>query len=195
MPEIVDFAAARGARLGRLAEQLPPSGLWQGRIVSLPDGVAAEPTSPNDAAQAVAAFRDGFLDAVGTAPCSVDGFLLEARECLRWDMLLAPLAVAACCVVRDIPGAAGLSVEAFPAPDTLTGWGTRGLRGPRPLLHAAAFAVATASRLSGGPEVYLDRAVETFGLVLQAQALPSTRLTDVGGRLLTLPERPSPLSQ
>ncbi|AWJ94386.1 hypothetical protein Sp245p_31515 (plasmid) [Azospirillum baldaniorum] len=193
MPKILDFAAARDTLIGRRAECLPPSSLWQGRIISLPDGVSDKPMPQDDAAQAVAAFRDGFLEATKSAECAVDGFLLDARECLRWDMLLAPLAVAACGIVRDIPGMADLAVEVFPAPDALTGWGVRGLRGPRSMLHAAAFAVAAASRLPGHAEVFLDRAAETFGVVLKAHGLPSEALVDLGGRLLTWPPRPKPV--
>lgn len=122
MSEVVPFAAAREALLARLTEQLPPSSEWAGRLMLMPEGRRVEPMPAADAVESLRAFRAGLGEAVGAAACSVGGVWVGREDCLDWDGLLAPLAVAAAYVVGRTQSAGGFAAELFRCKDALAGW-------------------------------------------------------------------------
>lgn len=182
MSKVVPFAAAREALMARLTEQLPPSTEWAGRLLLLPEGRRVEPMPAQDAVETLRAFRAGLGEAIGAAPCSVGGMWVSREDCLDWDGLLAPLAVAAGYVVASA-GGTGLSVELFRCKAALAGWGVRGLRGEAAVARAAGYAVVTVSRRPDDHEIVLDRVMDTFSFVLRSQGEPTLEADDLDARL------------
>ena len=180
---VVPFAAAREALMARLTEQLPPSTEWAGRLLLMPEGVRTEPMPAQDAVEGLRAFRAGLGEAIGAAPCSVGGMWVSREDCLDWDGLLAPLAVAAGYVVKGATGGTGLSVELFRCKAALAGWGVRGVRGDASVARAAGYAVVSVSRRPDDQEIVLDRVMDTFSFVLRSQGEPTVEAEDLDARL------------
>jgi hypothetical protein len=182
MSKILPFAAAREALMLRLTEQLPPSSEWAGRLMLMPEGERTEPMPATEAVEALRAFRAGLGDAIGAAPCSVGGMWVSREDCLDWDGLLAPLAVAATYVVRDVT-AGRFSVELFRCKAALAGWGVRGLRGDGTVARAAAHAVVTVSRRPDDQEIVFDRVLDTFCFVMRTLGEPTPEADDLDARI------------
>ncbi|ALJ36719.1 hypothetical protein D9623_17295 [Azospirillum brasilense] len=183
MSKVVPFAQAREALLARLTEQLPPSTEWAGRLMLMPEGNRVEPMPAAEAVEVLRAFRAGLGEAIGAAPCSVGGMWVSREDCLDWDGLLAPLAVAAGYVVAGATGGAGLSVELFRCKGALAGWGVRGLRGEAAVARSAGYAVVMVSRRPDDQEIVLDRVMDTFGFVMRSQGEPVVETGDLNARL------------
>ncbi|CAO3410635.1 hypothetical protein [Azospirillum largimobile] len=184
MSEVVPFAAAREALLARLTEQLPPSSEWAGRLMLMPDGRRVEPMPAADAVESLRAFRAGLGEAIGAAACSVGGVWVSREDCLDWDGLLAPLAVAAAYVVGRTQSAGGFAAELFRCKDALAGWGVRGLRGDPAVARAAGYAVVSVSRRPDDQEIVLDRVMDTFAFVMRSQGEPTVTAADMDRRLV-----------
>lgn len=184
MPEVVPFAAARAALLARLTEQLPPSAEWAGRLMLMPDGRRVEPMPETAAVESLRAFRAGLGEAVGAAACSVGGVWVSREDCLDWDGLLAPLAVAAAYVVGRTQSAGGFAAELFRCKTALTGWGVRGLRGDAAVARAAGYAVVAVSRRADDQEIVLDRVMDTFAFAMQSLGEPTVTTADLDRRLV-----------
>ncbi len=184
MPEVVPFAAARAALIARLTEQLPPSADWAGRLMLMPDGRRVEPMPAADAVESLRAFRAGLGEAVGAAPCSVGGVWVSREDCLDWDGLLAPLAVAAAYVVGRTQSAGGFAAELFRCKTALAGWGVRGLRGDAAVARAAGYAVVSVSRRPDDQEISLDRVMDTFAFVMSSLGEPTVTTADLDRRLV-----------
>ncbi|WP_236784078.1 hypothetical protein [Azospirillum humicireducens] len=184
MSEVVPFAAAREALLARLTEQLPPSSEWAGRLMLMPDGRRVEPMPAADAVGSLRAFRAGLGEAIGAAACSVGGVWVSREDCLDWDGLLAPLAVAAAYVVGRNQSAGGFAAELFRCKDALAGWGVRGLRGDPAVARAAGYAVVAVSRRPDDQEIVLDRVMDTFAFVMRSQGEPTVTGADMDRRLV-----------
>ena len=166
----------------RLTEQLPSSSEWAGRLLLMPTGERVEPMPATEAVEALRAFRAGLGDAIGPAACSVGGMWVSREDCLDWDGLLAPLAVAASYVVKDVaPG--GLSAELFRCKTALAGWGVRGLRGDGAMARAAGHAVVTVSRRPDDQEIVFDRVLDTFCFVMRSLGEPTPEADALGARL------------
>ncbi len=192
MSEVVPFAAAREALIARLTEQLPPSAEWAGRLMLMPDGRRVEPMPPARAVEILRAFRAGLGEAIGAAACSVGGVWVSREDCLDWDGLLAPLAVAAAYVVgRASPadgavggGEGGFAAELFRCKTALAGWGVRGLRGDAVAARAAGYAVVAVSRRPEDQEIVLDRVMDTFAFVMRSLGEPTVATADLDRRLV-----------
>ena len=184
MPEVVPFAAARAALIARLTEQLPPSAEWAGRLMLMPDGQRVEPMPAIDAVESLRAFRAGLGEAVGPAACSVGGVWVSREDCLDWDGLLAPLAVAAAYVIGRAQSASGFAAELFRCKAALSGWGVRGLRGDPAVARAAGYAVIAVSRRTDDQEIVLDRVMDTFAFAMQSLGEPTVGSSDLDRRLV-----------
>jgi len=184
MPEVVPFAAARAALIARLTEQLPPSAEWAGRLMLMPDGQRVEPMPAIDAVESLRAFRAGLGEAVGPAACLVGGVWVSREDCLDWDGLLAPLAVAAAYVIGRAQSASGFAAELFRCKAALSGWGVRGLRGDPAVARAAGYAVIAVSRRPDDQEIVLDRVMDTFAFAMQSLGEPTVGSTDLDRRLV-----------
>lgn len=184
MPEVVPFAAARAALIARLTEQLPPPAEWAGRLMLMPDGQRVEPMPAIDAVESLRAFRAGLGEAVGAAACSVGGVWVSREDCLDWDGLLAPLAVAAAYVIGRAQSASGFAAELFRCKAALSGWGVRGLRGDPAVARAAGYAVIAVSRRPDDQEIVLDRVMDTFAFAMQSLGEPTVGSTDLDRRLV-----------
>lgn len=184
MSEVVPFAAAREALLARLTEQLPPSSEWAGRLMLMPEGRRVEPMPAADAVESLRAFRAGLGEAVAAAACSVGGVWVGREDCLDWDGLLAPLAVAAAYVVGRTQSAGGFAAELFRCKDALAGWGVRGLRGEPAVARAAGYAVVSVSRRPDDNEIVLDRVMDTFAFVMRSLGEPTVAAADMDRRLV-----------
>lgn len=184
MSEIVSFAAAREALLARLAMELPPSAEWAGRLMLMPEGRRVEPMAAAEAVESLRAFRAGLGEAIGAAPCSVGGVWVSREDCLDWDGLLAPLAVAAAYVVGDTGAGAGFAAELFRCKTALAGWGVRGLRGEPAVARAAGYAVVAVSRRPDDQEIVLDRVMDTFAFVMSSLGEPTVPQADLDRRLV-----------
>ena len=182
MTKIVPFAAAREALMLRLTEQLPPSSEWAGRLMLMPEGERVEPMPATEAVEVLRAFRAGLGDAIGAAPCSVGGMWVSREDCLDWDGLLAPLAVAATYVVKDV-SPTRFSVELFRCKAALAGWGVRGLRGDGAVARAAGHAIVTVSRRPDDQEIVFDRVLDTFCFVMRTLGEPTLEADDLDARL------------
>lgn len=182
MSKIVPFAAAREALMARLTEQLPPSTEWAGRLLLMPEGRRVEPMPAEDAATALRAFRAGIGEAIGAAPCSVGGVWVSREDCLDWDGLLAPLALAAGYVLSSATDAE-MAVELFRCKASLVGWGVRGLRASAPVARAAGYAVVSVSRRADDQEIVLDRVLDTFSFALRCLGEPTVEADDLDARL------------
>lgn len=192
MSEIVSFAAAREAMLARLAMELPPSAEWAGRLMLMPDGCRVEPMPAAEAVESLRAFRAGLGEAIGAAPCSVGGVWVSREDCLDWDGLLAPLAVAAAYVVGHAGVGEGFAAELFRCKTALAGWGVRGLRGEPAVARAAGYAVVSVSRRPDDQEIVLDRVMDTFGFVMSSLGEPIVPQADLDRRLV---RRAAPLQR
>ncbi|MFD1623465.1 hypothetical protein [Azospirillum griseum] len=184
MPEVVPFAAARAALVARLTEQLPPATEWAGRLMLMPDGRRVEPMPALAAAATLRAFRAGLDHAIGAAPCSVGGVWVSREDCLDWDGLLAPLAVAAAYVVGRNQGRDCLTAELFRCKAALSGWGVRGLRADATVARAAGHAVIAVSRRPDDQEIVLDRVMDTFAFAMQSLGEPTVGSGDLDRRLV-----------
>lgn len=189
MSEIVSFAAAREALLARLAMELPPSAEWAGRLMLMPEGRRVEPMAAAEAVESLRAFRAGLGEAIGAAPCSVGGVWVSREDCLDWDGLLAPLAVAAAYVVGHAYGGGsgagdGFAAELFRCKTALAGWGVRGLRGEATVARAAGYAVVSVSRRPDDQEIVLDRVMDTFAFVMTSLGEPIIPQADLDRRLV-----------
>ncbi|WP_247893496.1 hypothetical protein [Azospirillum endophyticum] len=184
MSEVVPFAAAREALLARLTEQLPPSSEWAGRLMLMPEGRRVEPMPAADAVASLRAFRAGLGEAIGAAACSVGGVWVGREDCLDWDGLLAPLAVAAAYVVGRTQSAGGFAAELFRCKDALAGWGLRGLRGEPAVARAAGYAVVSVSRRPDDQEIVLDRVMDTFAFAMRSLGEPTVTSADMDRRLV-----------
>lgn len=184
MSDVVPFAAAREALLARLTMQLPPSSEWAGRLMLMPEGTRVEPMPVAEAAETLRAFRGGLGEAIGAAACSLGGVWVSREDCLDWDGLLAPLAVAAAYVVGRNAPAGGLAAELFRCKSALTGWGVRGLRGEAAVARAAGYAVVTVSRRPDDQEIVLDRVLDTFRFVMSSLGEPTVAPEDLDRRLV-----------
>jgi hypothetical protein len=184
MSEVVPFAAARAALIARLTEQLPPSAEWAGRLMLMPDGQRVEPMPAAEAVEILRAFRAGLGEAIGAAACSVGGVWVSREDCLDWDGLLAPLAVAAAYVVGRKQEAGGFAAELFRCKGALAGWGVRGLRGEAAVARAAGYAVIAVSRRADDQEIVLDRVMDTFAFVMRSLGEPTVASADLDRRLV-----------
>ncbi len=182
MSKVVPFAAAREALIARLTEQLPPTAAWAGRLLLMPEGERVEPMPAGEAVTALRAFRAGLGEAIGAAPCSVGGVWVSREDCLDWDGLLAPLAVAATYAVAGAAG--GFSVELFRCKAALAGWGVRGLRGEPAVARAAGYAVVSVSRRPDDQEIVFDRVMDTFTFAMRCQGEPTPEADDLDARLV-----------
>lgn len=184
MSEIVSFAAAREALLARLAQELPPSTEWAGRLMLMPEGLRVEPMAVTEAVATLRAFRAGLGEAIGAAPCSVGGVWVSREDCLDWDGLLAPLAVAASYVIGHAGATGSFSAELFRCKAALAGWGVRGLRGEPAAARAAGYAVVSVSRRPDDQEIVLDRVMDTFCFVMSSLGEPTVPQADLDRRLV-----------